>query len=301
MPKPKFSKSIQAVMNLTFYYKSQMWYDNFATNLPIIREGKDVKDLPKVKGEPYLCIGAGPSIWKHNHLDLVKKWDHPIVCADKMLIPLLKKGIKPDVVCTVDGDPIIKKFYDDPIVDKYKKDVKAVFSAVTVHPEVVKRCPFEKYWYINAYDDATKPRSLTAAFHFMSKKKTILVSGGTVGFFQWNLSYFLGGNPIVLLGYNYSYDNLDITKSTYYKAYLKRCGWDKEKVKKYFSIRQNPYFKDWYLLDLMWKVYRDIFAFYLKKAPVLTINASEEGSLHKPDINVKCIRFKKVLKSLNKQ
>lgn len=283
-------------MDATFYRKCFLWYENFAVNLPVIRDGKDVKNLPKFN-EPCVVVGAGPSVWKFGHLDLLKKWRHPIICADKILIPLLKERITPTIVSSVDGDPVIKSFYDDPVVDEHKGDVKAVFAA-TVHPDVVKRCPFEVYWFVNAHDEPTNPRSLTAAFHFMSKRKSIMVSGGTVGFLNWNLAYFLGADPIILIGYNYSYDVLDITKTTYYNAYLKACGGDVEKVKSYFSIRQNPDFKNWYLLDLMWQVYRDIFKYYVERAKVLTINASEEGSLHSMK-NLKSMRFAEVMEKYN--
>jgi hypothetical protein len=216
-----------------------------------------------------------------------------------MLIPLLKEKIVPDIVCTVDGSPVIKKFYDDPTVDEYKDRVKAVFSSLTVHPEVVKRCPFEKYWFVNMYDDPTAPTSLTAAFHFMSGRKTILVAGGTVGFFAFNLAYFLGADPIILVGYNYSYNDLDITKSAYYGAYLLECKGDTEKVKKYFSIRTNPVWKNRYLLDLMWQTYREIFAFYVKRARAKVINATGEGSLHPPEVKVECTSLEDVFEKFN--
>mgnify|MGYP001626209389 CR=1 FL=1 len=293
MPKPpKLPKNVKVVMDLTFYSKCSLWYDNFAVNLPMIRGGRDVSELPRFDGEPVVLVGAGPSIWKFNHLELLGKWRKPIICVDKMLIPLLKRGIKPNIVASVDGDPSIKSFYDDPAVDEVE-GVKAVFS-VTVHPEVVKRCPFEKYWFINIFDEPTEPRSLTAAFHFMSGRKSMLVAGGTVGFFIVNLAYFLGCNPIILIGYDYSYDDLDITKTAYYKAYLAKCNGDKEAVKRYFSVRQNPKFKNFYLIDLMWQVYRDIFEFYVKRMPVKIINATEAGSLHSIR-NVEQRRFKQVL------
>jgi hypothetical protein len=295
VPKPpKVPKSVKVIMDLTFYRKCHLWYENFAVNLPTVRAEKDVSQLPKFKGEPVVLVGAGPSIWKFNHLELLEKWRKPMIACDKMLIPLLKRGIKPNIVASVDGDPSIKSFYDDPVVDGAKDDVKAVFTT-TVHPDVVKRCPFERFWFVNFYDDPTLPRSLTRAFHVMSGRKTVLVTGGTVGFFIVNLAYYLEADPIILVGYDYSYDDLDITKSTYYNAYLSTCKGDKEAVKKYFSIRQNPTFKNYYLFDLMWKTYRDIFAFYVNKMPVKVINATEAGSLHPPEVKVECLRFKDVL------
>lgn len=296
LPK-KLSKSAERLMNITFTRRCWLWYENFALNLSAVRDGKDVMELPKFNGEPAVIVGGGPSVWKHKHLDLLKKWKHPIFSTDIMLIPLLKRGIKPNIVSSIDGLPMIKKFYDDPIVDKFKDDIKAVLIA-TIHPEVVKRCPFEKYWYVNIYDDPRKPKSLTAMFHYMSKQKTMLVSMGNVGGFLWNLSLILGCKPIILIGFNYSYDKLDITKASYYPGILRQVGGNMKKAKKYFSIRENPMFKNKYLLDLIWQSYREIFSFYISKAPILTINASEEGSLHSIK-NLKQMKFEEVIEKFN--
>ena len=181
---PKLSKTVQNVMDLTFYTKAPMWYNNFAENLATIRKGKDIKELPRLDGKPCICLGAGPSVWKHNHLELLKKWKGTILCCDRMLIECLKRDIVPFAVATVDGDKRIKEFYDDPVVDKYRDEVKAVFSAVTVHPEVVRRCPFEKYWFVPIYDDPRKPKSLTFALYYLSGEKSLLVTGGNVGTFM---------------------------------------------------------------------------------------------------------------------
>jgi len=300
---PKLSKTVQSVMDLTFYTKAPMWYNNFAENLAIIRKGKDVKELPRLDGKPCICLGAGPSVWKHNHLELLKKWKGMILCCDRMLIECLKRGIVPFAVATVDGDKRIKEFYDDPIVDKYKDQVKAVFSAVTVHPEVVRRCPFEKYWFVPIYDDPRKPKSLTFALYYLSGEKSLLVTGGTVGSFIFNLAYFLGCNPIILVGYDYSYDaETPPEKTPYWFAYLQLCKWNYEKAKKLFVIGENPYFKTKYMLDLMFKVYREILAFYLKQLPknIQVINATEGGSLHKPEVRVRCLKLREVIESFQK-
>jgi len=298
LPFPKLSESAERLMDITYLRRCRLWFENFALNLATVRTGKDVMELPKFKGEPVVVVGGGPSIWKYGHLDLLEKWRHPILCCDIMLVELLKRGIKPNIVSSIDALPMIEKFYDDPIVDKYKDEVKAVLIA-TIHPSVLKRCPFEKYWYVNIYDDPRKPKSITAMFHYMANQKTMLVSMGNVGAMLWNLSLILGCKPIILVGFDYSYDDLDITKASYYPGILSQVGGDKEKAKKYFSIRENPIFKNKYLLDLIWKSYREIFAFYVNKAPVLTVNASEQGSLHKPEVGVECMGFKDAIQKFN--
>jgi intein/homing endonuclease len=132
-----------------------LWFRNMALNIPQILDGKDIKDLPRFDGQPCLVIGAGPSIRQFRQLEILakSKWTHPVICADKMLISLLKRKIKPFAVCSVDGEAVISKFYNNSIVDANKDFVRAVLCANTVHPEVLKRCPFEKYFFVSVAED----------------------------------------------------------------------------------------------------------------------------------------------------
>ena len=272
-----------AIADQTFRTKSQMWMNNMAENMATIRNGRDIEKLPKAKGTA-LVVGAGPSVRAENHLQKLREaeWDGYLLCTDKMLIPCLRAGVLPDVVLTVDGDPYIAKYYDDPLVDRYRDDVKAVFDALTVHPKVVERVPFEKYWFLTFVDDPLdpkNPKSLTRTLHFMVHK-TIIQSGGNVGASAWHLGYYLQADPVGMIGLDYSYPaDTPIEKTIYYDAFVKICKGDMSKVKRCYRTVTNPDTGREVLVDLMWDSYASVFFTYAEKARCRTINCSPTSLL----------------------
>lgn len=262
------------IQNLTFQKMEAQWMRNFALNIPEILKGKDIKDLPRLDGEPCLIVGAGPSVKHFCQLEILARsgWKHPIICADKMFVPLLNRNIKVFATCTVDGEAVIKKFYNHPLVDKHKDEVKAVLCANTVHPEVVKRCPLEKYYFISLWDSPLNLTSLTRAFHLMTGK-TMLEAFGNSGSCAFAVAYFLGANPIGLLGLDYAYYTDDIRKTTYFESLKTLSGGD---IKKLLSFYKRT--KTWagyeVLTDIYWLTYLQMFLPALEKAKAEIYNLS---------------------------
>src|SRR5205807_6855556 len=74
------------------------WYKNFAENLPEIQNGLNLSQCPKRKG-PALIVGAGPSLYRNQHLDIIAKRRDEIptlIVTDRMLKPCVERGIIPD-------------------------------------------------------------------------------------------------------------------------------------------------------------------------------------------------------------
>jgi len=107
----------------------KLWNNNIGFNLGYIRR-KGVKSLRELaKTQPsgsVVVVGAGPSIWSHNHLDTLKAYKGTIVCCDRMLKPLLEKGVVPNYVATVDGSELIIPFYKNKLFKEHVKDVKVL-------------------------------------------------------------------------------------------------------------------------------------------------------------------------------
>lgn len=164
----------------------ELWVRNFADNLPYIREGKTIADLvppepEKVPKSAGIVVGAGPSIWKHKHLEMLAEsdFDGKVILCDRMTIPALKAGVTPEkfdiYIVGVDGAPIIAKWYDDPIVDKYGPDLKVCIITST-HPDVRKR--LEKagaqiYWFNPIFDDWRRNESFTKLQLIMTKSEKL--------------------------------------------------------------------------------------------------------------------------------
>jgi hypothetical protein len=251
-----------------------LWMRNFAVNMPIILQAKDISQLPRYDGEPCIVVGAGPSVKRFRQLEILAeaKWKHPIICADRMLIPLLKRKVKPKVVCTVDGNREIFKFYNSPIVEKAKNAVKAVFCANTVHPTVIKHCPLEKYFFISLWDNPLQTTSLTRTFHLMTGK-TILEAHGNSGSCSWAIAYFMGCSPIGLLGLDYAYYTSNIKNTTYYKTFELLSGKDKSRLPSYYR-RVKTWAGYRVLTDVMWLTYLQLFLPALERAKAETYNLS---------------------------
>ncbi len=264
----------------TFQWKERMWMENLAENMPIIRGGRDIRELPKCGGSA-VVVGAGPSVERCGHLKtLAEGYEGTIISTDKMLVPCLREEISPDIVVTADGDPSIAGFYDDPLVSAGGRTV-AVLNALTVHPDTVAKCPYERFWYMTPVDDPMAERSVTRAVHFMTGK-TILSSFGNVGGMAVNLALFLGANPVVMVGMDYGYtEDTPLEKTSYYRAYAGMAEAEGRRVEDYFKTVTNPDTGQRVVLDMNWGVYRDIFLKHMRlvagKASI--VNCSPTSSL----------------------
>ncbi len=313
MPEPikldPIALDAEAVLNRT-EHKWPGWWDNFAQNIPIVRAGSDVKLIPKRQG-PALVIGAGPSFSPKQARLLQTLQDKlTIIAADRMLKPLLQVGIQPAFVATVDGDPSVADFYNE-----WATKTDAVLNAVTTHPKTVEMAinrTRQQFWFVSFFDDPQLPTcptcrrvSPTAGFYFMSGQKTILQALGNVGALCWHLGYYLGCNPVILVGMDYSYPvGTPIEKTHYYDAYLKiaaqehigyaasqldiedhvrRCLKCKQRVHDSYETKTNPDFKQDYMTDKIWTVYQELLLPFIARAKCRTINCSG-GALHGPGI-----------------
>jgi len=183
-----------------------LWSENFALNLPYIREGRAINELEGMgKGKPSIVIGAGPSLKKHKHLEILAKsdFDGYVFVSDGILKKALRKGVTPDKfsnywVGTVDGNrELIWKYYDDPLVDRYGDKIKGLFTTMAAPNarERAEKAGIEIYWYNPRYDDWRKNESFTRLCGMMTKTENrpkgigCIKSGGNVGSALWTISF----------------------------------------------------------------------------------------------------------------
>lgn len=302
--------------------KTQMfdlWAKNFGLNLPDILNGNTITDLvpenPDVapKG-PSVIVGAGPSIWKHKHLDLlgetIKNGQYKgIVCAtDRMLIPCLERGIIPFISAGVDGSPIIKKFYDHPIVEKYANQIKAVLNATTEHgvTEHCKKIGVHIYWFHPLFDDPTMvSESYTKLQKAMATNERhpngvpAMACGGNAGTATWTLSHsLLRRSPNALIGFDMGYpEGTNLEHTPYFSALFgapKPSAW----VDTLYKEVYHPFFKTKALVDDVFNSYRAGFKNAVLRTPPWceTFNCSEGGTLWGE--RIKCMKFSTWLESL---
>lgn len=299
------------IQTQTYNARIVLWLENFATNFGKIKNGLNLQDIPKKTGEACICVAAGPSLAHHKHLSKIKKsgWKHPILCVDKKLRSCLEHGIIPYATATVDGSPIIANFYKNKIVRKLSKQINAAFS-ITVHPNVVKFWKGPIWWFTPMLDLPSKAkklnkRSVSFILHVLSGYKGIASGIGNVGAFLWNLGYILESDPIILVGYDFSEQVHDKKNAVYFeyftRMFLSKYAKGKKKVDEatlikamdkaadLHQIERNPDFNNTYLVNPIWKRYRETFAAHIRTSKKHTINASGGGCLHTEAI--KCDNF----------
>lgn len=276
-----------------------LWMENFARNMPLIRGGLDLQDLPKHKDEPCILIAAGPSLARYRHLAKIRKsgWKHPVLSCDRVFQNCLKHDIIPSIVASIDGSPLIAKYYKHKIVRKYTNRVKAAFS-VTVHPNTVKAWKGELYWFVVMLDnpDVLKRRSISFILHLLSKGKALISGVGNVGSFLWNLSAEWECSPIILVGYDFSEQVKYKEQAVYWNALVNMFLRDTRDLEKAMDkaaalhqVERNPDFDRYYLVNPIWKSYREMLKAHIVTSKIHTINCSENGCLHTEAI--KCKNF----------
>ena len=311
------------LMEYTYNTLIYRWLDNFATNIEEIRKGLNLTDIPKRKGEPCLCVGAGPSLNRYHHLDMIKKakWKHPVLVCDKVLVDCLKHGIKPYATASVDGSPQIANFYAHNLVRKNTKDFVAVFS-VTVHPNVAKTWKGKTYFFTPMLDmpnvkETTKinSRSPTFMLHVLSNYKGIASGIGNVGSFLFNLGYILECSPLILIGFDFSEQVKDKADAVYFNAltamHLRKIAEKRPPTKKEVNaamdkaadlhqVELNPDFNTYYLVNPIWKRYREMLVAHIITSKKHVIQCTGNGCIHTGAIKAPNFEAMPLMKTLEK-
>lgn len=294
----------------------KLWCSNFAYNLKHILEDDSISalvpDNPNIlpKG-PAVVIGAGPSIRRHNHLEMLaqaiaSKQYQGIVCAsDSMLVSCLKKDIVPDVVATVDGAEIITKFYSHKLVREHGTQIKTCLVN-SANPKVVRICKRNKmpiFWFNGMMDDVRYSESWTRLQSYMTRSRKnpdgvpAVSCGGNVGNTLWALTHsLLRRSPIALIGIDLGYPEGEPWEKTgYYSIWLRLAGENIDAVCGQYKKFYNPYFKTYAFADKVFVNYRRTWLMLARRTPpwVKTINCTEGGTLWGRGIT--CMRFKDFL------
>ena len=206
------------------WYKQ--WVRNFAINLPHIWKDPSAIELAKTRNSDSsaLVIGRGPSIVKHNHLELLAKSDFKgaIICADGNLLNVLEAGITPDkfnlFVVTIDAQENQKKCYEHELIKKFGNGIKCIFST-TAHPQAylaAKNAGLQVYWIHTLFDFEEGKKSFNQIQGIMSraqnneKKIPAIQTGANVGTSSWVIGWsILKCNHIGLIGLDLGYDDTD--------------------------------------------------------------------------------------------
>ena len=321
----KKQKEIEKIMKQVYYNPKnrksfEIWVKNFALNLNNIwKESSAKKLIPKSgikssNNKSAIVIGRGPSIKKHNHLELLAKsnFKGTIICCDGALITALESGVTPEkfskfYVATIDPGDKIKRYYDSKIVNKYGKKIKGIFSTVT-NPETVERARsagIKPYWLHSLVDYNEGKKSFNQISALMTRAKNhtkglpAIQTGGNVGTSAWFIAWqILKCSTVSLIGINHGWnedDPLELIMTHGHTQKLIKLNKKDPIFSQLFPTIYNPDFDCNCILDPIFQYYSVPFKEFIARSPswLTTINATEGGSIFGERIN--CMKLSEFL------
>ena len=298
----------------------EYYRDNPEQSMPTLtnelRQSRSIANIPKRTDKPCIIVAAGPSIKKHNHIELLAKseWKGPILATDRMLRPLLEAGVSPEsgydlMVAGVDGHRIvIPKWYQDEQGNPLNAEGVTGLLCSTTAPQAViaaKTAGVDTYFFHGLFDDFFSNDSVCGAMEYMVKFPAIS-AGGNIGSTNWTLSLYLRCNPVIFIGFDLGYNMETPIEETAYYHKLNVGGATSAQINAMFNEGFNPDFGVGYRQDPVFKHYKDGFISMLEiqkrelniglpdAYPFTTINSTEGGSIHHPTL-VKGMTLRQVL------
>lgn len=266
------------------------WFKNLALNIEEnrLRQLPDLDTIPKEKGKPAIVIGAGPSLRKYKHLEILaakaKNFPGRIISTDRVFVEALKAGVRVDYVVSIDASEQVAEFYADPVVAKSEA---VMLCDSTVHPSVIRNFPGKKCVFHAYIDDPDADfKSYSQMMRYMSPQ-CVLLGGGNAGSTGWLIAKHLGMSPVALVGMDLGFTmDTDLSKTPYYSSY-KAMGYDDKYIaKNLFRKDHNPDFNNEGVTDYVFDSYVEGMLRYvwLFRDQVETVNCTGGGCLHGPGI-----------------
>ena len=297
----------------------KLWGMNMGENFAYIRrkDMKSLRDITEPPSKSVIVVGGGPSIAIHGQLETLKNSDYhgTLVSCDRMLLPLLRIGVVPDYVLSVDGSPIILKYFKSKLFTEYKDKIK-VLVHIASHPSVIRylyRQKVDLYWflahavYVNEAEveksDAIVTIAMTSTKDHVKGVQT-LPCAGNVGVGAWAFSWvILKKKTVALIGFDMGYpEGTPLCKTYYFSTFLDETQrvFGKNDLAALtahipYEKEYNPILKCYTFTDPVFRGYREMFSNLLDIVPkdVHTYNCTEGGALQNP--NLKCQTFKQFL------
>ncbi len=203
------------VNRATLINKSTIMTENSIKNILSFVRGGPIGSFVKNKFEnkPAIIVASGPSLMKN--IDRLKtlKDKALIIAADSVLGTLDEYGIKPDIVCGVDYNPVNIEKYKPLLKDKKKSELIYVHTATVYHqiPKIFKKSIVEcrGVSYAELYSDIA------------GKFDDLSLPSNAVTHTAISLAYYLRANPIIFVGQDWSFTGgLDHAKGASVEAEL---------------------------------------------------------------------------------
>lgn len=286
-----------------------IWISNIGHNWYEIHNSPDIavlKETGTYAGRPAICVGAGPSLFDHEHLDRLAESSFQdkggvVLSTAHALKWCLGVGVVPDIVNVVDSDQKMVDFIagasvdDEPAVDEMADEIKLVYIAST-HPEVLARWRGkQKYTFMSGVPQDLIP-NVDTFLSVLLPELTQLDSGGNSGTFNFSLAAYLGCSPVGLIGMDLSYPkDYPYERTQYYNAYLQSVGLEyrdvRDMIEKCYTDYTHPIYKTECYYDFVYEVFRngihELSKIYEQTWGTKLVNCTEGGAIYGD--NIECI------------
>jgi len=276
------------------------WMDNTRENFDAIKNGLNIRDIPRAHSSA-IIIGAGPSLYRHNHLQLLSEStvaDCLVFVVDRVLKDCLDAGIVPDYVLFLDGSDKVLQYIDHDAIDDHIDEIDAIMC-ITTHPSVVKRWKGKIHWFSNSIDGDIAP-NISYLLHLLTRT-TEMTTAGHVTSLGWSVAYTIGCREIVLIGTDLSYTiDTPMEETWYYDRYKKAHNGDIDKIKKHYKTYHHTFFGTDCYFDPVFESYIDSSMIHFQAAEASgckIINCTEGGAIE--GRGVVCMRFAEWLDNRN--
>ena len=286
---------LDKITESTLKNKGPLWLENLLINEKEFGFQKTIKDIETKKSKS-IVLAAGPEskkIFGENFNHIKKKRENvKIIACDGALKMLSKINCVPDYVVSVDGDPIIAKFYEN---SKEILDGVTVILSTTIHPDVVQNCiegGANIRWVQPFFKDSPQKE-------FFREGIPSIKMGGNVGTASYLItSLVLKGNPIGLMGIEFAWsDETPYNETQYYEKLMEALDQKPEKVKEQYVHVKNNLDGKTYIADPVYYAYSLMFReIWDEELPIeikqMTYNLTLGGILNMNDLkNMKINEF----------
>ncbi len=276
---------------LTRFEFEERWIANIFANLPRSFDAGRVADLfGKFSGFPGIIVSAGPSLRKNASALGRLRGRALIISVDTALKVLLRHGVEPHIVMTIDAQKhSIKHFLGErPGGTVLLADMVSYPRIADVYQGKIMFSTTAKYY--NGPDGGVR-REPTPAMDWVERyiePPGDIQSGGSVATSAFDLLLNLGCSPIVLVGQDLAYTGREIhSTGTHHNAewlarttrFLNLDGINQRVIRK----RKIKYVEAYggggtVISDYVFDLYRNWFEDSARKVAVPVINASGDGA-----------------------
>ncbi|MCA1055300.1 DUF115 domain-containing protein [Rossellomorea aquimaris] len=209
---------MEILNNNTRHMFSRKWQENYTSNLYSAFTSHNIEDLTGKMDCPIVITSGGPSLTKQ--LPLLKgiRDKSFIICAGSTINSLLKEGITPDLVVTVDGgEPNYNHFKDINFSDIPMAYPLIVHKGIpTLHNGKQFTFNISDHTYMNKWTNK-----------LLQRDNGVVETGHSVANFSLDIAMKLTTGPVALIGQDLAYTN----NQTHASGNKGKSGIDKEKEK----------------------------------------------------------------------